>query len=253
MDCIDEMGNLFMGYSGSFDLKLIQASYSSTLTCNSQGEIKTASTLGKLSNPIRSGETLHWSHKKLNTTGHWVSIDDTIRHNIFSNKSGSIVWTCEQPRAVAKVETDNISLSNAIGYTEIIDLTILPWRLPISKLWWGRFLSQNTMLIWIILEGGYNSSFVYYNGNRITNATITNNKIILNNRGITLMLNDSIVLREGSLDSTLFSKAPVIRKIIPTKFQNSHESKWRSRGDLIKNGKIIDSAWSIHEVVSWDR
>ena len=253
MDCIDEVGNLFMGYSGSFRWKMIQASYSSTLTCNAQGEIKTASTLRELSHPTRSEGTLQWIHNKLKTTGHWTSIDKAIRQNIFSDKSGSIIWTCEQPRAIAEVEINNISLSSAIGYTETIDMTILPWRLPISKLRWGRFLSKNTMLIWIILEGKHTSNFVYYNGNRIADATIKNNKVVLNNKGITLRFYDTIVLRDGSLASTLFSDIPVLSKMIPTEFLNSHESKWRSRGDLLKNGKIVDSAWAIHEVVSWGR
>jgi len=79
MDCIDEVGNLFMGYSGEFRWKMIKASYSSTLTCNAPGEIKTASTLRELSHPTRSEGTLQWIHNKLKTTGHWTSIDKTIR------------------------------------------------------------------------------------------------------------------------------------------------------------------------------
>ncbi len=63
----------------------------------------------------------------------------------------------------------------------------------------------------------------------------------------------TIVLREGSLASTLFSDTPVLSKMIPTEFLNNHESKWRSRGDLLENGKIVDSAWAIHEVVSWGK
>ena len=253
MDCIDEVGNLFIGYSGSFSWKMIQASYSSTLTCNAQGEIKTNSTLRELSHPTRSEGTLQWIHNKLKTTGIWTSIDKAIRENIFSDKSGSIIWTCEQPRAIAEVEINNISLSSAIGYTEKIDMTIPPWRLPISKLWWGRFLSKNTMLIWVKLEGKQTSNFVNYNGNRIAGATITNNKIVLNQKGITLRFYDTIVLREGTLASTLFSDTPVLSKMIPAEYLNSHESKWRSRGDLFKKGKLVDSAWAIHEVVSWGK
>ena len=253
MDCIDEVGNLFIGYSGSFRWKMIQASYSSTLTCNAEGEIKNASTLRELSHPTRSEGAIQWIHNKLKINGLWTSIDKVIRQNIFSGKSGSIIWTCEQPRAVAEVEINNISISNAIGYTEMIDMTIPPWRLPISKLWWGRFLSKNTMLIWIILEGKHTSNFVYYNGNRIADATIKNNKVVLNNEEIILRFYDTIVLREGSLASTLFTDVPVLNKVIPTEFLNSHESKWRSRGDLVKNGKIVDSAWAIHELVSWGK
>ena len=101
------------------------------------------------------------------------------------------------------------------------------------------------------MDGKHPSNFVYYNGNRIADVTIKGNKVVLNNKGITLRFYDTIVLREGSLSSTLFSDIPVLSKMIPTEFLNSHESKWRSRGDLLENGKIVDSAWAIHEVVSW--
>tara|TARA_Y100000310_G_scaffold86963_1_gene83862 strand:- start:1919 stop:2722 length:804 start_codon:yes stop_codon:yes gene_type:complete len=253
MDCIDKMGNLFIGYSASLHWKKIEINYASTLTCNQQDEIVTASSLRNQSHPTLEGETLQWNHDKLKTVGNWTIVDPPVSQNILNEKSGSLIWNCNQPKAIAEVKSNNMSFKDAIGYTEMIEMTILPWLLPISKLWWGRFLSQNNTLIWIVWEGESNFHFVYFNGNEIADAAVTDNEVVLNDQGMTLTFSETVVLRDGSLASTLFSHISTLSKMVPTGFLNSHECKWRSKGNLTKNGKVIDTGWVIHEVVTWGK
>ena len=63
-------------------------------------------------------------------------------------------------------------------------------------------------------------------------------------------MDESLPLRSGRLGSTIFSKAPALRKLLPRSLSNIEEVKWRSRGTLNADGHV-SHGWVIHEVVHW--
>lgn len=253
MDCIDKSGNLFLGYSSTLKWKRIEINYASKLTCTNGSKIATATSLRNQSHPTLVNGTLVWHNDQLKINGRWTSVDPMVRENILYETSGSLVWTCNQPKSLVKLTSDDMTFDGAIGYTEMVEMTILPWLLPIANLRWGRFLSRKTTLIWIIWEGELDFHIVYYNGNRIDGVTVTDTEVILNKQEMTLAFSDTVILRSGSLASTIFSHVPVLYKMIPAGFLKSQERKWRSRGELIKNKVVIDRGWAIHEMVTWEK
>jgi len=240
MDCIDKSGNLFLGYASSLKWKRIEINYASTLTCTYDNKIETATTLRNQSYPTFMNGIFDWHNDQLKTNGHWTSVDPMVKENILCETSGTLIWTCNQPKSLVKLRCDEMTFDSAIGYTETVEMTILPWLLPITNLKWGRFLSKKTTLIWIIWEGEHNYNFVYYNGIRINAATVTDTEVVLNKQEMTLEFSDTVTLRHGTLASTIFSHIPVLNKMIPAGFLNSQECKWRSRGELLKNKEVID-------------
>ena len=63
-----------------------------------------------------------------------------------------LTWRLTQLRSRVVVET-NSHFFEGLGYGETLTLKCAPWLLGIRELWWGRYLSAQTFLTWIIADG----------------------------------------------------------------------------------------------------
>lgn len=63
-----------------------------------------------------------------------------------------LAWHLTQLRSRAMIETGSHRFEG-LGYGETLTLKRAPWLLGINELWWGRYLSAQTFLTWIIANG----------------------------------------------------------------------------------------------------
>lgn len=251
LDCIDVNGNCFIGYSAILKWKSLNINYSNILLYDNSNGLQVDTTLEKLNSPNLHNKCLRWQPSKLKIQGTWHSIDNPISRCLLNSDSGTVNWLCNQPKAKAEILLKNNRMCSGLGYSEKLEMTIKPWKLPIKELRWGRYLSENDTIIWINWKGPQSLNLLIYNGKQIKNAIISDKHLNFNQGEFLLSFSDTIVLREGNLISTALSKLPLIESIFPNKILHTYECKWRSKGILKAKNNLISSGWIIHEVVKW--
>lgn len=252
MDCVDVEGNVFIGYSAVLKWKRINLNYANILYCGPDGSIRADTSLKRVPSPLFNQHCLTWTSTRLKVEGTWHSIDPSINKRLLVSDLGTLDWSCFQPKAQTKIHLPNDSVLEGLGYTEQVRMNIEPWKLPIVELRWGRFLSEEDTIVWIYWRGDENIDLLFYQGNAVPNALITDDFISLNDGEFLLKFSDTVVLRKGYLISTSLSAIPAIRDIFPKKILKIYECKWRSRGILIRPNNQISHGWVIHEVVKWN-
>ncbi len=196
---------------------------------------------------ITDNYSIQWQSDTLACSGEWhPRFSFTLPpQRLFEDDTGSIRWQCHHPLAEARVRV-GASEVVGLGYVELLEMTIPPWRLSIDELHWGRFLSESTYLVWIEWRGSNPLSLAFFNGVRIAGAQVSDTTITW--QGGRLELNDRCVLRSGALSQTVLAKIPGAARIFPKSILDTDECKWRSRGTLSYEG-TTHTGWAIHEVV----
>ncbi|MGA7713913.1 MAG: hypothetical protein WCA81_18615 [Rhizomicrobium sp.] len=100
-------------------------------------------------------------------------------------ENAALRWTLTHLRSRATVTAGSTS-PNGLGYGESLVLKHPPWSLGVQELWWGRYLSADTFLTWIVADGPQPIRFGIINGEATTHveanasgATIANATVSL--------------------------------------------------------------------------
>jgi hypothetical protein len=236
----------FIGYGAQLQWKSIQINYLGYLFLNGKGKVTDKNVFVNTSLPDISNQDLKWHNSAFRLD--MKRIDFGFDQILLKEGSKEISWDCVFPKAIAQLRIGSESLSG-FGYVERINLSYLPWNLPIQQLIWGRFLSDDFTLILIKWIGPIPKGFVYFNGIKIPEVAI--NEFQISFSDYTLMLLNPIELRAGTLLSSVFSKVPWISGMFPKSIMQLAERKWLSDGVLKKNGLEMAKGKSIHELVIW--
>ncbi len=200
--------------------------------------------------PKISPDGINWSSPALKVDGHWVALAPAIERDFMKTQGGVLEWRCLQPHARVSIQMDRNHHLEGLGYVERMDLSIPPWKLPINKLRWGRFLSEQDTLVWIDWDGDDGSRVhLFFNGTEIRDCFIDDTGISFDHGRAALVLSDRSVLREGALVSTALSMIPGINKLFSKKILQTYECKWLSKGRLTVDNAPPREGWAIHEVV----
>lgn len=248
MDAIDEKGRAFIGYSARLRWKSISLSYNNYTYLDTNGSLpEVKSSFSVKSFPEYSDDKLRWTFK--NATVESNRIDPSFGQILLKDQNGEINWECSLPKALMKMQLGEKTVLSGLGYAEKIYISILPWKIPIEKLHWGRYLSQEDTIVWIRWEGPTEKNLVFHNGKIATVHLIDQN--IVQFGDYTLQLQNSLPIRKGTVMQTVFSKFPAIAKLFPSVIKQLQENKWVSDGILKKSDKIISQSKAIHEFVVW--
>jgi hypothetical protein len=241
-DCVAPDGEVFIGYRAGLRFKALELAYGGLISRH-PGEKKalTRFTLAPGAAPDRS---LSLSIPRLGVQGHWEAGQgpiDAILHP-------GVHWNCLAPRARVELGLRGRSSFAGQGYAEVMELGMAPWRLPIQELRWGRFVSDNSSLVWIDWRGSLPLTRVYLDGKLLEDAQVTDREVrgLAGGREIRLGLDTVDPLIEGKLSMTALRGIPGIKKVLPQAIRDLHQCKWLSPGTL--EGA---PGWIIHEVVLW--
>ena len=204
-------------------------------------------------NRVRSDARLVWASERLGVAGSWTPLAPPLEATLFESPSGSVEWTCHQPRALARVNLSGAPFEG-FGYAEHLVLTVAPWSLPIDELRWGRFLGRDHALVWIDWRGPHRKQLVALDGARSDGARIDDGSVVSADGQVGLSIEDNVVLRHGRIGKTALAKLATLEgrglQRLPLRILEVDEVKWRGRGTLRTQGRS-DSGWVIHEVVRW--
>jgi hypothetical protein len=198
----------------------------------------------------RDGRALEWHSHSLAINGRWRSRCEAVERTLFASPEGEVLWSCHLPGARADIQLADGTSRMGLGYAEHLSLTIPPWRLPITELRWGRFLSEFQSLVWLDWQGAAPLRLAFSNGVAVTVDQLSDIALHLTD-GSRLLLNCADVLRSGALGMTVLRAIPALAKVAPARMLAMEETKWLSRAVLTSPGGREEHGWSIHEVVRW--
>lgn len=250
LDAIGDDGDVFIAYAAEVRWRALSIRYTSTLVQRAGSETRVRATLRRADPPSFSGPRLTWASPSLDVAGRWDPLEPEARSTILDREDGSVVWRCHVPRAHAQIDLAGEAPIVGFGYAEHLTLTLAPWRLPIDELLWGRFLSDDTSLVWIDWRGPHRRQLVLLDGRELGPARIDERGLATEDGALALTLEAPRVLREGALGKTALSILPAVETVLPVRILATEETKWAARGTLHRGGKRTQG-WVIHEVVRW--
>ena len=246
MDCVTSLGDASIAYTGMLNWGPIRLHYSSLLESTAEF-VGARHSLRPQTEPNTDRCSLRWQSGALKIEGEWQADSREMRETIFASDAGSIEWHCLMPRAQARVHN-----RLGLGYAEHLTITIAPWKLPIRTLRWGRFLTRSDWIVWIDWLGGFTRRTVYLNGQIAPTSLLEDGQIEFRD-GARLILDRSLVLREGPLGATALSVIPGVWDTFPARLLKVNECKWRSLGRFERPGIPPVEGWVIHERVEWPK
>ena len=249
LDCVAENGDAAIVYVANLRWNKLSVHYASLLTVLDDG-VHSASSLRKGSFPQLDGDTTTVSLGHLGIEGAWRALRAPMERTVLESQQGSVVWRCHQPMAQVDLKLQGKTRMMGLGYVECLTLSVLPWKLPLEELHWGRFLSEQDALVWIDWRGPHQWRTVLHNGEEREVKSVTESKIISANPATRLDLDRGMVLRSGQLGETVFAGISRLATLLPHTMLSVDECKWRSRG-VLQTGNAATSGWAIHEVVRW--
>ncbi|HTY64029.1 MAG TPA: hypothetical protein VMG30_17405 [Acidobacteriota bacterium] len=252
LDCVDESGNFFIGYTASLSFGFFPLHLVSRLTCiHGDVDQRTSSTWLRHTDPVETASALTWTCPKLHLKGTWMPLLAPISRNLFKNERGSVLWHCAQPLSEVDVAWNGIDTMRGFGYAERLELTIVPGDIGLSRLRWGRFTAPGISVIWIQWSGRECRSVVLLNGNDMDQSMLSADSLVMGDN-LCLRWSDSASIRSGRLETSVLGASPVLKKVFPSWITNIHETKWRSRGRLFVGEQMKAEGWIIHETVDFD-
>jgi hypothetical protein len=246
LDCVTDLGDAVIAYTGNLHWGTVRLHYSSILEATGERIVERHSVRRQVQ-PEAEDSFISWRSKALAVDGVWERVSPAVRETVYSSEQGRIDWNCLIPLARAR-----LCERSGLGYVEHLTMTIAPWKLPIHTLRWGRFTSPSDWMTWIDWQGEFARRTVYINGDTLLCSKIEDDQLEGEDE-TRLVMDCSLVLRNGPLGTTALSAVPGIGRMFPLRLLRITECKWRSRARLQRKGKPPVEGWAIHETVSWPR
>jgi hypothetical protein len=254
LDVIAEDGSAIVGYWARLQWGPVRLHFASLLRGSCGGEPVLRHTLQRCPPPRLDGGTCSWSCPPLGVAGRWTALAAPLQKVLLATGSGGIRWTCAQPAASArlciKARDGAATTLRGLGYVEVLDLTLPPWRLPFNTLWWGHFIGPDASLVWLQWQGASCRRLALLDGTLHGGPRITADGVVLEGAAA-LELGRHTELRAAPLGTGALRALPGLVTLLPRRFRDAHENKRLSQGTLHRAGREPVRGWAIHEVVQW--
>jgi hypothetical protein len=250
-DCVTEQGGVSILYHAELRLGGVPIHYECLLLKDGGSPSRTLYSLRRRPPPSFERDCIEWQSSQWQARGSWHNLGTAHHEVLFKSDSGSLEWNCLAPRAASSMQIGSGDPFEGWGYAEHLRLSVPPWRLPIRRLRWGRFVNARDALVWIDWSGPYNRRIVYLNGSLVSAETINDEEVVLAEQKATLHLQDKQVIRDGKLGATALSVFPRLSSMFPASVLNMRECKWVSAAAFRRPGCPDSAGMAIHEVVEW--
>lgn len=249
-DSVDDSGNCYIVYLAKLDCRFVSFCYSGLIHIDSNGFKTESSSFKKIAIP--EGKILKIDIEKLGIEGTWKSIDSPFIHTLLRDEdNGELIWNCHHPKAATEIRYDNM-LHKGRGYAETLVLPVMPYRLPVDEIRWGRFLSDATTIIWICWKGARPLNLLFLNGSEYSDAEYSGNGIKFGEKLFCLNFSAVRIIRKGTLGD-LFPGKPILKSLIGRGVLKNMETKYIAKTTFSRNSIFVSTGWSIYEEVVWRR
>lgn len=243
-DGIDKQGNVFIIYSAELMLWGVKIPYSSILFHSKNSQQFEKRSLSKLKQIDRS---VH--HPRLPFSAYWIPHLPEIKVALIHNSTQYVNWSCHTPKAHFHITFQGKEYQG-IGYAETLEMNFLPWKLAVSELYWGRFLSENHSVIWIEWRGKQAFKQLIWNGKTFSDFEIKEEGISLPSENMFLRFQMSIALKNEPIGNVI-TQVPLLKYFLPKRFLQTQHMKWKSEVKLLVNQHVRESGYALYEKVLW--
>ena len=162
--------------------------------------------------------------------------------------TGVVDWCCLAPVGTVSAKVRGLPDFSGIGYAERLTMSVLPWRVPIGRLRWGRWCDAAGVhsLVWIEWAGPPARRWVHLDGRRVE-AHVGDTEL----RGdeFTLTLTDPSVIEDRAI-ADVARHIPGLTPVLPASMREVRETRWLCHGTLRLRRERAMTGACVHEVVT---
>lgn len=198
----------------------------STTPTSSRADERTALRTARMPEPTADG--WRWSCERLGADGRWTRPHGAvIERTLFADAAAAggrdVRWSCIAPTSHARLTLPGRTIEGP-GYVERLEITIEPWRLPLTTLRWGRAASYARSIVWIQWTGEHPLNLILVDG--VEHEAISIDDEHVRWRGGELSLRAARTLRDAPLAAGALAWLPALSDALPLRFLRAHETKW---------------------------
>jgi hypothetical protein len=147
-DMVDGRGIYCGAYKTSLNLLGLSILYDEVCKSDCR-EISSRLSVGLTRQPAMTG-AFEYVNRAKSVVARWTGGDRVGR--MFAYENDVLRWELVQLRSRVSV-TGLDETASGVGYAERLLLKVMPWKLGIERLSWGRYLSSSTFVMWIVADG----------------------------------------------------------------------------------------------------
>lgn len=251
LDFVSDDGVAALCYSAKLSYHDLSLGYSALVTGQYNGEFKAQYSL---QNPMPeiTADVLHWQAAKSATAFSWQTTGMSASQPLalWQTEEGGVVWHNLIPGAQAQMHHDH-QLTFGRGYVEQLSLDIPPWKLPIKRLRWGRFVGSQLTLVWIQwhLRDGSTKQWLTLNQQAVEHFSLSDQRVSC--AAGRLQIGPGSPIRQGFLRDTAFSGTAFLQRFLPKAVLDIHEHKQLAPAAFYSDGQATLDGWVIDEVVEF--
>jgi hypothetical protein len=251
LDCVDAEGRAAIVYWSVIAWRGIEITWHSLSLHETGAEPVHRTSLAPVAAPAVDHAGIIWHTAPLGCRLECRPIQPGVEQRLLDTAEGSIDWRCETTAGEMTITCDDGPPWRGLGYAERLQMTLLPWRLPIDQLRWGRWIGAGgeRSVVWIDWRGPHPLTTVFADGQVRQASVVGDERIETGDAALTLT--DRQLLYSRSLSDTLGGLRPVLAPLLPDSWLALEDHKWLSRGTLRAAGRPDESGWVIHETVRW--
>ena len=197
--------------------------------------------------PRMVGDRLLWRAPSLALDASLLRLQPDVSRRLLDSPEGAVDWTAWAPAADVRLTIGDEVLAGE-GYAERLDLTIVPWAIPLRTLHWGRWIGGSRSAIWIVWEGEHPLRLAWLDGVPLADPQVGGEGVSLGDAGH-LAFGERTTITDASVGEQLTSLTSLSALI--DRVAHSHQTRWLSRGSLTVPGAPALAGWTIREVVRW--
>ncbi|PHN05510.1 hypothetical protein [Flavilitoribacter nigricans] len=255
LDFVSPEGEAMIFYAAKLTWRGLTVPYTSWLHYTPETGVRQKSRYRSIHMPEKQSSTISWQDAGFGVAGSWQGLADPITARLFESEEGYLDWHCLQPASEVRLQWNGRTMTGR-GYAEQLIMTVPAWKIPMHELRWGRFGGESDQMVWIEIRETDKRQWLWLNGKRQDNCSITDDRIILPDRELTLKMDQQAVLNADKNIFTVVEKMlsflPGFNKAMPLQFLMADNFKWLSHSQLLAGKDPIATGLTIHEFVNFN-
>lgn len=255
LDFIGPDGTVMIAYAARLTWHGISVPYASMLWYLPGEPVKEKNRYTRAHMPKMDRDSILWDNPDFKAKGIWETAGGPIEARLYESEGRHLDWHCFQPRSRVHLSLNDRKYRGE-GYAEVLTMNFPTWEIPLRELRWGHVSAQGNWCVWIEMKGGNDRQWVWWNGTPVSDCEITDEKLHLPGKGLTIFLEKMAELGKGKKIQKVVSKLakylPGFKKLIPEPFLYSDEHKWCSKATITGVGESPLQGWAVHEFVNFN-